>query len=148
MNTETANNIKTLANCTPTEFIRQTVKIKRAVEKWLKDTDIMAISKKTPELKKLTKDMSDEERVEAFNENKRISAESVRNRMSMMFDKIFEEYPEETLEIMALCCFVEHEDINKHTMSEYLSATSSLLNDQGVIDFFTSLARLGLLNIK
>ena len=38
--------MKNLANCTPTEFLKQTSKIKRSAEKWLKVTDIMAIRKR------------------------------------------------------------------------------------------------------
>lgn len=37
--------MKNLANCTPSEFLKQTNKIKKSVEKWLKATDIMEIRK-------------------------------------------------------------------------------------------------------
>ena len=41
---------KNLANCTPKEFMVQTRLIKRAVEKWLTETDIMNIRKNMPKL--------------------------------------------------------------------------------------------------
>ena len=65
--------MKNLAKCKPTEFVKQTVKIKKAVERWLTDTDIMAIRKRLPKIQKITPDMSDDERERVFNNNKDIS---------------------------------------------------------------------------
>ena len=55
--------MKNLANCKPSEFLRQTNKIRRAAEKWLKITDIMEIRKTLPEL---PEDISTAERKEAI----------------------------------------------------------------------------------
>ena len=63
-----------------------------------------------------------------------------KNLMDML-DKAMDQYADETIEIIALCCFVEPEDADNHTMSEYLSALSELLADEGVVSFFTSLAQ-------
>ena len=41
---------KNLANCTPEEFLVQSNKIRKAVENWLKVTDIMEIRKNVPKL--------------------------------------------------------------------------------------------------
>ena len=57
-----------------------------------------------------------------------------------------EKYPEQTLEIMAVCCFVEPEDLNNHMMDEYLGAMAELISNQSVISFFSSLVQLGILN--
>ena len=40
--------MKNLANCKPSEFLVQTNKIRKSVEKWLKITDIMNIRKVVP----------------------------------------------------------------------------------------------------
>ena len=42
--------MKNLANCGPREFLRQTAKIRHAVEKWLTLTDIINIRKRLPDL--------------------------------------------------------------------------------------------------
>ena len=51
--------MKNLANCTPTEFFRQTNLIRKSVSKWLTDTDIQGIRKRMPEI---PEDASPEER--------------------------------------------------------------------------------------
>ncbi len=40
--------IKTLSNCKPSEFLKQTNRIRKAVERWLTDTDIANIRKRQP----------------------------------------------------------------------------------------------------
>ena len=59
-----------------------------------------------------------------------------------IFDAIMEEHPEETLELLALMCFVEPKDIDNHEMSEYLGAIAELVSNQNVLNFFTSLVGL------
>lgn len=114
--------MKTLATCTPIEFARQTVLIKNHVSKWLTDTDILNIRKQT--------------------NGETDSKELAKSRLSAMFDAIFDKHPEETIELLALCCFVPIENVNDHKMSEYFSAFNELINDEAVIGFFISLLRL------
>jgi len=72
--------------------------------------------------------------------------EQARKNISAMLDAIMVDYPQETLEILALVCFIEPEDVDKHTMREYLLALNEILSDEAVIGFFISLARLGAMN--
>lgn len=139
--------LKTLASCKPSEFLKQTNLIKKSVEKWLTDTDILNIRKRMPVLELIPKDAPEEERVAIFNRNKEKAAEQAKKNFSDMLEAILEEHPEETLELLALCCFVEPSRVDDHTVSEYLVAFNSLINDQAVISFFTSLASLGQMNI-
>ena len=124
--------MKNLANCTPTEFFRQTNLIRKSVSKWLTDTDIQGIRKRMPEI---PEDASPEERREA------IERQANENLMAI-FDAVMEEHPEETLELLALMCFVEPKDIDNHEMSEYLGAIAELVSNQNVLNFFTSLVGL------
>lgn len=126
--------MKNLANCKPSEFLRQTVKIKKSVEKWLKLTDIMNIRRRKPDI---PEGATREEKATALREQARENAMA-------MFETVFEEHPEETLEVLALMCFVEPENVDDHSVGEYLKAFTELINDESVMDFFTSLARLGL----
>ena len=130
--------MKNLANCKPSEFLRQTVKIKKAAEKWLKLTDIMNIRKNVPTL---PKDMPIVEK------NKRL-AEIGRENVSKMFDAIAEQHPDETMELLALCCFVEPENVDDHEIAEYLDSFAELIANESVRNFFTSLVNLGLINIS
>ena len=63
-----------------------------------------------------------------------------------MLDAILDEHPDETLELLGLCCFVEPEHVDDHTVSEYLSAFNTLISEKAVVDFFTSLASLAQMN--
>lgn len=125
--------MKNLANCKPSEFLKQTNRIRRSVENWLTVTDIMNIRKTLP---KFEEGMTEEQRDEAV-------MAQVKTNLSRMFDSMLEIHAEETLELLALVCFVEPEHVDDYPMNEYLDAVNELLNDKAVIGFFTSLVKLG-----
>lgn len=136
--------MKTLANCKPTEFMSQTVRIKKAAEKWLKLTDIMSIRKRVPEnLPKVEEGMTPEEVETVTKRRKEIIREKSLENMSAVFDACFEKHPAETLEVIALCCFMEPADIDNHETKELLNAALEMAEDETVIRFFTLLMRLG-----
>ena len=138
--------LKTLVTCKPSEFLRQTNRIKKAVEKWLKDTDIMNIRKRLPSLEVVAMNATDEERREIAARNKILSEEQAKKNISAMLDAILEEHPQETLELLGLCCFIEPADVDNYKVTDYLNAFNSIINDKAVIDFFISLASLGVKN--
>lgn len=138
--------LKTLVTCKPSEFLRQTNRIKKAVEKWLKDTDIMNIRKRLPSLEVVAMNATDEERREIAARNKKLTEEQARKNVSAMLDAILEEHPQETLELLGLCCFIEPEHVDDYKVTDYLDAFNSIINDKAVIDFFISLASLGVKN--
>lgn len=138
--------MKNLANCTPKEFLKQTYRIKKCAENWLKETDLLNIRKNVPDLQSI-KGLTGEERKIAIAANKKIMSKQIMANLMDMLDKVLDEHADETIELLALCCFVEPEDAENHTMSEYLSAIGDLLSDQGVMNFFTSLAQLDQTNM-
>lgn len=124
--------MKNLANCTPREFMAQTVKIKRAVEKWLTATEIMEINKRMPVL---TPNMTQKEKSAAREKQSKAN-------LNAIFDSCFERHPDETLSLVALLCFVEPEHIDDHTVDEYLTSLNEMISSESVMGFFTSLMRL------
>lgn len=128
--------MKNLANCKPSEFLAQSNKIRKAVSEWLTLTDILNIRQQKP---KFEIDMTAEER-------ERLTAEQVQKNLNEMLDQILEEHAEETLNVLALMCFVDPKDVDEHPMDEYIEAFNELINNQTVINFFVSLARLGQTN--
>jgi len=138
--------MKNLANCKPTEFLKQTNRIRKAVEKWLTDTDIMNIRRTIPEFEKIDDDADAETTREIAKRNREKRREQTRKNFSRIMDAIMEEHPDETLELLALLCFVEPKDVDKHTMDEYFTAISEMLGSEAVIGFFSSLTKWGLLN--
>ena len=124
--------MKNLANCTPREFVRQTGKIRHAVEKWLKVPDIMNTRKKLPEV---AKDLPEDEREQAY-------AERGNQVVTMALDTIMDEHPDETVDLLALCCFVEPEESDNYPMSDYLGAIAEMVNNEDVVRFFMSLVQL------
>ena len=125
--------MKNLANCTPREFLRQSNRIRKSVENWLKLTNVMGIRQRMPDLK----DITDEA------ERKRLVSEQMRANLSSILDAALDEHPDETAEILALVCFVEPEDIDNYKITDFLGAISEILNSSEVIGFFTSLVNLG-----
>ena len=124
--------MKNLANCTPREFMAQTVKIKKYASKWLKETNISNIRKMEPELRD---DMTPAEKKAAWN------AQTNKN-LSEIFDELAERHPDETLNLLAMLCFVEPENIEEHPMSEYIASLNEMLGSEAVMGFFISLVKL------
>lgn len=139
--------MKNLANCKPSEFLKQTSKIRKAVENWLTVTEIAKIRRNLPELEKITLDMSAEEKAEVQEKNRMLMSEKARENAMRILESILDDHPDETLEILALLCFVDPKNADDMSVEEYLNAFTEIINNQAVINFFTSLARLGNLNI-
>jgi chromatin segregation and condensation protein Rec8/ScpA/Scc1 (kleisin family) len=124
--------MKTLANCTPREFLVQTNKIRKSVSKWLAITDILGIRKEKPQL---PADASDEEKKAALEKQ-------VRQNLTSVLDAVLEKHPDETAELLGLLCFIEPEDLDNHNMIEILSNFTDIINSKEVISFFISLMQL------
>jgi len=139
--------MKNLANCKPSEFLKQTSLIRKSVQKWLKATDIMNIRKNLPDIEIVTPDMDAETAEKTASENRRKTEEQMNRNFSAILDAVLDEHPEETLELLALLCFIEPKEVDEHPMNEYIGAINEMLSDRAVIGFFTSLAQLGLMNI-
>lgn len=139
--------MKTLANCTPSEFLKQTVKLRKAATKWLHDTNIINIRKRVPFFTKVPSDATPEQKEEIVKANKKLADEQALKNINDILDAVLETYPEETLEILALCCFIEPEKVDDYPISFYLSAFTEIMNDKHVMSFFTSLMQLAQTNI-
>lgn len=124
--------MKTLANCTPREFLVQTNKIRKSVAKWLTLTDILRIRKEKPQF---DADASDEEKKAALEKQ-------VRQNLTSVLDAVLEEHPDETAELLGLLCFIEPEDLDNHNMIEILANFTDILNSKEVVSFFISLMQL------
>lgn len=131
--------MKTLATCKPSEFLKQTNRIKRSVEKWLNVTEVFKIWRTRADLKVAPDDATVEEREKVSQENKERARKQARENISRVLDSVLEDHATETLELLALLCFVEPEDVDNHTVAEYLGAVSEMLENDEVIGFFISL---------
>lgn len=134
--------LKTLASCKPSEFLKQTNRIRKSVENWLEVTKIMETRSKKPELEVVPEGASEEEKAEIILRNKKALQKQSKKNIMQMLDAIMDEHPDETLELLALCCFVEPENIDDYPVSTYLNAFTELIEDKTVWNFFTSLGKL------
>lgn len=135
--------MKTLATCKPSEFLAQTNKIRKAVDRWLTDTDIMNIRKRMPAYEKAGENATADEKVRVIQRNAELDREQTRKNLNAILDAMLDEHPNETLEILALCCFVEPAKVDDYPIGSYLQAITDLISDETVIGFFSSLASLG-----
>lgn len=124
--------MKTLANCSPKEFLTQTNKIRKSVANWLSLTKILEIRKNTGEI---PQDATPMEKKEAI-------AKQVKKNATAILDSILDEHPNETAELLGLLCFVEPDDLENHKMTEFMGAFAEIINCPEVIGFFTSLMQL------
>lgn len=139
--------MKNLTNCDPVEFLQQTNKIRHAAQDWLKETKILEIRKDAPQLKEIKDGMTDAE-IQAINaENKALLKDQATKNLSRMLDAALETNAEKTVELLAMMCFVDKEDINNHKATEYIKEFGAMIADPDIIDFFGSLIRLGQMGI-
>lgn len=135
--------MKNLANCTPREFLKQTSRIKRSVEKWLKATDIMAIRKRMPaNIPEINNNVPVAEQSDVVAKRAEMLRDQAYKNVSAILDTMLEEHPDETLEVLAYCCFVEPEKVDDYPMGFYLAAITEMLSDESVKAFFTTLMSL------
>lgn len=118
--------MKTLANCTPTEFLKQCVKLRAPFADWLEKTGIPEIRARRP---KGFDDLPDEEKAEAIREQ---GNENMADIIAAALEKDFDG----TINVMALCCFTDPKDIDAHPMTEYLDAILEMFNSDAVRGFF------------
>lgn len=124
--------MKNLANCTPREFLVQTNKIRKTVAEWLDLTKIMDIRKVAPVFDE--KDTPEERKA-------KVEAQSKEN-FAKILDAALEINVDETVNLLGALCFVEPEDVENHTMTEYLGCINEMLSNQEIVAFFTSLMQL------
>lgn len=139
--------VKTLANCLPSEFLAQTFMIAEKAEKWLNDIDIKGILSRKTEIKEFPQDASEEEKEAIRTQNREAIRAQTRKNLMDALRAAMVTHSKETVEILALCCFIEPKDAENYKPSYYMAAFTSLISDKDVIDFFVSLAQLGQMNI-
>lgn len=133
--------IKTLANCTDLEFLKQTNRIRKAVENWLTVTDILNIRRRLPKLETAPENADSKQIEFTRKRNEEIRRNQMKANFNAIMDAMLEDHPEETLEIIRLCCFVEPDD-NSHKIVYYMKAFTGMFGNKDVLDFFTSLTSL------
>lgn len=140
--------MKNLANCKPSEFLKQTLRIKRLVEKWLTSEDIAEIRKRLPKTEKILQTMTKEEQGEVLLRNQKAEKEQMMKNFMDILDVMLDRKFDETLAVIALSCFVEPENVDDYEIDEYLGCIADMLESRNVIRFFASVARVGQTNIS
>lgn len=134
--------MKNLATCKPTEFVAQTAKIKEAVSNWIDAIDLMKIRATQPKYETLPADSTPEQRAEIIKKNAELQRKQTMKNLNKILDKMLMEHPKETLDVLALCCFVEPEHVDDYTIDEYLQCIMDMMQNKSVINFFSLLAQM------
>lgn len=135
--------MKNLVSCTPTEFLSQTMKIKRTAEKWIKDVEFTEIRNTSIDLEEAKENESIEElKLRSERNAKKIQQQGIAN-LSKILDNAFEKHPNETLELLALVSFIDPKNVDDYPIREYLLNLNAMIQDEAVLNFFLSLVQLG-----
>lgn len=134
--------MKNLATCKPSEFVAQTAKIKNAIAKWIDAIDLMAIRATKPQYKTIPFDATPEERAQVIKDNALIQQKQTMANLNKILDNMLAVHPQETLEVLALCCFVEPSEVDNHTIDEYMDCIMEMAQNKSVMNFFSLLAQL------
>ena len=139
--------MKNLANCKPSEFFKQTLRIKRNVEKWLTSDDIKEIRSRKIDYEEILDTMTPQEQGEVMLRNQKKAEEMAMNNFMDILEVMLDKKFDETLAVLALCCFVEPQNVDAYEMDDYLGSIADLISNPNVLRFFVSLAQLGQKNI-
>ena len=108
----------------------------------MNEIDIEGIRNRKQDYKICPDDASPEERAAIIRANAALEKKYAMQNASELFDRAFEKYPEDTLAVLALSCFVEPKDVDKNPISEYLGCLTDMVNSKEVMSFFGLLASL------
>jgi len=134
--------MKNLATCKPSEFVAQTARIKNAIANWIDAIDLMAIRATKPQYKVVPFDATPEERAQVIKDNALIQQKQTMANLNKILDNMLAVHPQETLEVLALCCFVEPSEVDNHTIDEYMDCIMEMAQNKSVMNFFSLLAQL------
>lgn len=134
--------MKNLATCKPSEFVAQTAKIKDAVANWVEVIDLISIRATQPKYKTIPIDATADERKAIILENAEIEKKQAMENVSKLLDNMLAVHPQETLKILALCCFVEPENVDDYPMDEYLGCIMEMIQNKHVMSFFSLLVQI------
>lgn len=134
--------MKNLATCKPSEFVAQTARIKNAIANWIDAIDLMAIRATKPQYKVIPFDATPEERAQVIKDNALIQQKQTMANLNKILDNMLAVHPQETLEVLALCCFVEPSEVDNHTIDEYMDCIMEMAQNKSVMNFFSLLAQL------
>lgn len=134
--------MKNLATCKPTEFVAQTAKIKKAVANWIDVIDLMDIRATQPQYEAIPIDSTPEQKAEIIKKNAVIQKKQTMANLNKILDNMLAVHPKETLEVLALCCFVEPEHVDDYTMDEYMQCIMDMAQNKSVMNFFSLLAQV------
>ncbi len=128
--------IKTLANCTLKEFLKQVNKIRHEVEDLFTVANIKEIRKNIPTF---TGEETEEEKAE-------IIRQQGRKNISDILDNCLEKNVDKTVKVIGLMCFKNEKEAENMEVSEFYDVVFELLGSKRVIDFFIKSANSGLIN--
>lgn len=134
--------MKNLATCVPSEFLAQTAKIREAVAGWLEVTEFERIRNKKPIFEMLPAGATAEQKALVIRHNAEKMKKQTIDNLNEILDSMLAKHPQETLKVLALCCFVEPEEIDNHTMDEYFDCVMDMVENKSVMRFFSLLVRL------
>lgn len=134
--------MKNLATCKPSEFVAQTAKIKNAVANWIEVIDFVGVRAKQPIYEMIPKDATEEQKAEINNRNGELRKKQAMKNIGELLDNMLAKHPNETLRVLALCCFIEPEHVDDYTMDEYFNCIMDMMENQSVMRFFKLLAQL------
>lgn len=134
--------MKNLATCKPSEFVAQTAKIKNAVANWMEVIDLMKIRATQPPYEAIPITATVEQIAEIKKRNAEIKQKQLMENLSKILDNMLAEHPQETLNVLALCCFVEPEHVDDYTIDEYFQCIMDMMQNKSVMNFFSLLAQM------
>ena len=129
--------IKTLANCSTIDFLKQANKIRKAVGQFYDECNFGQIMRGQPEFPMNATETQREDIARNFR----------KNQLNEILDICLETNVEKTVEIIGLMCFMEKKEAENTPANILLGLALDLISNQAVIDFFSKMAKSGMIDM-
>lgn len=127
--------LKTLANCSTTEFLRQANQIRKKAAEYYSACKFKELLAEKPEF---PPDTDDAERLQ-------IAKALQRKKIDRLLDICLDENVEGTIEIIGLMCFKTRKETEEMEANVLLGLALDLIASERVLDFLSKMAKSGLL---
>ena len=127
--------MRTICDLEGVAFLRQCNKIRHIADEVLKDTKVLEIRKNKPVF--TGKETEDEQ--------KQMISEQINKNINQMLDVLLEEKPDQTIRLFRAFIILDEGEKEPSGMDMLLTAMD-IISDNRVIDFLSSLVRLGQMN--
>lgn len=141
--------MRTIANLKGSEFLRAVNRGRHAVEKLMKNTNVVGIWKRVPVNlpERAAETASDEEKKEAEQRRTEAVKTQIKQNLNDILDTLLDTHADAVVECVMALCVLEPGEPEPDGI-ELIMAAFDLISDERVLNFFSKLKKSGLIDME